>query len=195
MKLSRFSLTLLTLVILIAFAGCGEGGLSGLLSSDEPPEETTQEEQPEETLVPGRDDGVLWGASRDDSTDEALAAAIPTAFLVKTVVTRLGKTEPTYQIETSFSIPKNLVIVLQIDYAEEGSKKEIFVMTPGQKISEKFPFGKNIQRVEILPYQTILSLDAQMDPMNAEKGMVNLTRYPVQERRYRVSSHSGQVSR
>lgn len=188
---------LMTLVILLATAAVGCGGeqpLSGdgIQVGEEilPEDEALSEDTAESNAL--SDDGITWGNARNAET---LPETIPTVSLVKTQVTRLGEVETLFHVEMDSRLHENLIVVLEYCYTDTRIEKEIVVMTPGQLTSEKFAFGKDLLRVKVLSYETILKLDPTMEPINTRVGRVDLTRYPIQERRYRINIQNGRVSR
>ena len=186
-------LTALALVAFTVTIGCGEDVNplnDGILVEDEALVEESQEEPEEEPEV---DDGISWGSARDDETPPV--AVIPTISLVKTQISRPGEVETLFQVETDQRLHDNLVVALEICHTDARVEHAILVLPSRQAISEKISFGKSILQVKLLSYETILKLDPQMKPINSRVGRVDLTKYPIQERRYKVNPKGKQVSK
>lgn len=201
MKLLRRPIFLVALmaITIITIAGCDrEQDLllpedeDGILSEDTTEETQTLSEEPQP-----EDDGIVWG---DTSNLETPDVRIPTISLVKTQVTRLGKVETSFHAEMDMPLPHDLVIVLEVCHDNGRTENVILVMYARHSASEKFSFGKfplgeTSVLAKLRSYETILKLDPRMKPINARRGSVDLTKYPVQDRRYEIDLENGQVSK
>ena len=189
---TKYFLFLMVMLGIFSVIGCGDVELSnpvdGIIRGDDVGKDT------EEIVIPDADpDGIVWG---DDDDLETLPERNPVVSLVRTEITRLGETEILFHIETDSEVQEDLIIALEICYVgNQEDDREIFVMAAGEDTSEKFSFGEDILEVRVLPYETILSLDERMTPINSEEGKVNIKKYPIQERRYGIDPEGEIASR
>lgn len=205
----RFFLVALMAITIVTIAGCdSEQDLllpedeDGILSEDATEETLSEEPQPDDDGIVSEepqpeDDGIVWG---DTSDVETPAVRIPTISLVKTQVTRLGKVETSFHAEMDLRLHHDLVIVLEVCHDNGRTENVILVMYARHVTSEKFffgkfPLGETSVLAKLLPYETVLKLDPRMKPINARRGSVDLTKYPVQDRRYETDPENGQVSK
>lgn len=188
MKLLQLSLLTLTLMMAIVIGGCGE---MNLLSEDSGDGIEKVRSEDKTLSEESGDDGITWGSARDPEAP----STIPTVSLIKTQITRPKGVETLFHAEMDVHTQENIVVVLEICHTDASVENAILVMTPGQLTSEKFPLEKDVLRVKILPYEIILKLDPQMVPINTKAGRVDLTKYPVQERRYKINPKAQRVSK
>ena len=166
-KLSaKLSFILVAIFAAIVIAGCGSG-------------------------TPMSDDGITW----DDADSDAPSGKTPIVAVVKTQTTRAGKTDLSYHFETDMEVEKNLVIALQIQ-SGDVSEGAIYVMREGHNLSEAFSFGDEITSVRVMPHASLLDFEiTKMAPINTGNPSVDLSLYPMQNRKYVVSTDNGSAVR
>ena len=137
------------------------------------------------------DDGITW----DDGGTDTPSGRTPVISVLKTETTRAGKTELSYHFEADMEVENDLVVALQI---QSGSVSEgaIYVMREGEDVSEAFSFGDEVTQVVIMPHKDLLDFEVtKMAPINSGSTSVDLSRYPMQNRRYTVSTDNASVTR
>ena len=144
-----------------------------------------------ENIAAPSDDGISW----DDDGSTALSGKTPVVAIVKTTTTRAGKTEASYHFETDMLVEEDLLVALQIQTGDtqEGA---LFAMREGENESEAFSFGEHITSVQIRPHKDLLDFEVtKMALINTGVPPVDLSLYPVQNRKYEVNTDNASVSR